>query len=286
MNSLLPGSPILRSAALFMSGFAVTLAGGLLLWPAATPHRVAGKERSSRDEFPARDRYPLSAMRRTEVLSQLAEGLAETNRARRGDTLQKVASTIAADDVRTALDIATHIVEGDDRIDFLRIVFVKWAEREPADALAHALAYSDAKLRTATLSSAMKTWAAAEPSAAFAWLYENVSRNAAPETRTTAAMSAALAAWATADLPGMQKWIAALAPGQTADEARMLLGEAEITAAPLEALHNAGAIVDPALRENVLIKFYRQWRAYDAVAADTWLEQSAPPQLRARVVQR
>ncbi|HEX5175902.1 MAG TPA: hypothetical protein VFV83_02680 [Chthoniobacteraceae bacterium] len=282
MNSLLPGSAILRSAAVFMLGLAATVAGGLLMWPereaaiGLTEHRAEHERRSG---------HPVTFARSHEAFADLADALAETDRMRRAEALRTIAFAVTANDVPAALDLAAQVGDGAGKTDFLSAVFVKWAEREPAQALAHALTCSEVRLRIATVSGALQTWAASEPRAALNWLEDNLNRTAALAPPKVA-LQAALDAWATTEIFGIEKWIVALPPGESRDRARILLGEAQIEGHPAAAMRITEAISDPASREATFIKLYRLWVAHDSAAANTWLNQSAPPQLRARIVKR
>ena len=53
-----------------------------------------------------------------------------------------------------------------------------------------------------------------------------------------------------------------------------------------QAMRTISDIQDPALRDDSLVKFFRYWRKQDTVAAKTWLESAAAPQIRERVARR
>jgi hypothetical protein len=268
-----------------MLGLAATLAGGLLMWPdAATRDAAIGRAESPvKQGASTRDATALAHFH--EPFAHLAEALAETDANRRTQALQAIAVAVAANDVPAALDMAAQIAERRGKTDFLSAVFVKWAEREPAQALAHALTYPEAGLRVVTVSGAIRTWSASEPHAALNWLDDNLNRSA-PHASAKIALQAAVDAWATTDILGIQKWIATLPPGELRDRARILLGEAQIEEHPAAAMRITETISDPASREATFLKLYRLWVAHDSDAANAWVKQSAPPQLRERLVRR
>jgi hypothetical protein len=94
---------------------------------------------------------------RREPVVRLADALAEVNRDRRFEGLRHLGEAMAEHDLRAALALGERIPDNNDKVEFLRAVFAKWAEREPAQALAQSMSYPAGLLRSETLEGALGT---------------------------------------------------------------------------------------------------------------------------------
>ena len=97
------------------------------------------------------------------------------------------------------------------------------------------------------------------------------------------AMQGALDSWAATDPNAMSAWIATQPPGPAADSAHGALSETLIDSDPTSAFTSAFAIHDDALRQREVRKLYRYWLRHDGPAATAWLQNSAPPDVRAQL---
>ena len=212
---------------------------------------VATAESNSRQSLPEESKSGTTRIIQAgehENFTLLASAIADSNRDRRYEALRHLAETVAAHDVKAALDMSGRITDGNDKIEFLRAVFAKWAEREPARALAQALLFPAGTLRAETLNGALNTWAGSEPRAALTWLDANVGGPLKEESLVTIAMSWAgknpeaasewftstgstsqavinglVSAWADLDPRAASQWVESLRDPDNKHNARMAL---------------------------------------------------------------
>ena len=180
MNSSQLGIPQFRSVAFFAGGFASAVVAMAIFQrdpagPALPPHGAIPPPAQNASALASSEAGGRSHAVEVEPLTRLSDALADTDRDRRHEALRHLAESLAERDLKAALDMDAWIPDGQDKVEFLRAVFAKWAAHEPAQALAQALMYPPGMLRAETLNGALESWAAREPRAALAWLDANVS---------------------------------------------------------------------------------------------------------------
>jgi hypothetical protein len=122
-------------------------------------------------------------------------------------------------------------------------------------------------------------WGRGDGAAVMAWLGEHP----AGEPRDRAVRKAFLE-WSREDRPGAKTWLDTVSPTAFHDPALEVWAEQLVAGEPVEALGWCERILDPARRERCLESAARSWYARDALAAETWLQQSPlDEEVRSRV---
>ena len=153
-----------------------------------------------------------------------------------------------------------------------------WAANDIKGAIAWTEQIGDDAMRKNVLEHLATCWGAIEPQKAMDW----VATLPAGPARTDA-LHGALDSWAATDPSAMAQWIAKQPPGPAADDAHGVLGETLIDSDPSAAFTSAFAIQDASRRQTEVRKLYRYWLHHDGPAATAWLQNSAPPDVRAQL---
>ncbi len=195
----------IRSIAYFAGGLTFATIGTIIVQQDSVPsaneaHSIAT---SALHEFTKADHAALKPVAEDgrEMVTRLSDALAETNREARNESLHHLAESLAEHDVATALAMGARIPDENDKVEFLRTVFAKWAMREPAQALAQALGYPAGLVRSETVTGAIASWSSRQPRAALAWLDANVTGPLKEESLVTVAMN-----WAAKDPEAAGAW--------------------------------------------------------------------------------
>lgn len=223
-----------------------------------------------------------------------------------------VAGTWAADDPKAAADhFSPSLAKGDDLNLAIAITDI-WATSNPAETAKWVATLPAGPAKTEAAATLATVWAASDIHAAVAWsntiANEDVRRQVTahigttwgaiepqaalewlatlPTAQATDGVTGALYSWAGTDPVGMQQWIEASGADPLADRARRSLGDVLAQNSQPDAMALALGMSSEITRNEMLSRYFQDWRKTDDVAAQDWLQSnwsSLPATAQARL---
>lgn len=168
---------------------------------------------------------------------------------------------------QTALDFAGEAPPGA-HPDWVRLIFNRWAQSQPQDALKSLAAIADPEQHGTAFRALVDGWNASDP----AGLAAHAIVMSAGDDRDLA-LEAALDNWSLQDPAGLAAWLNTLPRGIEFDTgASMMIAKTDgANRTPELAMHWVENINDPVLKENSFRRVLEEWRQTDAAAAQAYV---------------
>ena len=170
-----------------------------------------------------------------------------------------------SDPAATAKWVAT-LPDGASKNEAAATLATVWAASDIHAAVAWSDTIADDETRRQVIAHIGTTWGAIEPQAALDWL------TSLPAAQATDGVTGALYSWAGTDPVGMQEWIDASNGDPMADRARRSLGDVLAQTSQPDAMALALGMSSEVARDDTLVRYFRDWRKSDDVAAQDWLQ--------------
>jgi hypothetical protein len=172
---------------------------------------------------------------------------------------------------QTALQLV-EAVPTDMRSDWLKIIFNRWAQSRPKEAMQSVDAIRDPDERTGAFTAAVAGWNSTDPAS-----LANYALNlAAPDGRDYA-LSAALDNWSLQDPIALATWLNSLPRGEEFDYgAALMISKTDgANRAPDVAMKWVENIENPALKQNSFARVLAEWSKADSAAAKQYVATAA-----------
>ena len=224
----------------------------------------------------------------TPTLAQLLNLLADDPSDQNGHAAELLNDLCATGKFEAALKLVDAIPT-EMRSDWLKIIFNRWAQTQPQDALKSLDVIPDPAERTTAFQSAIDGWNSTDP-AALANYAINLS---APDDRAYA-LSVALDNWSLQDPAALATWLNTLPRGEEFDYgAALMISKTDgANRAPELAMKWVENIADPALKQNSFARVLAEWLQTDSAAAKqylttaTWLDDTVRSKILSAVSTR
>ncbi len=163
-------------------------------------------------------------------------------------------------------------VPRDLRTDWLKIIFNRWAQTEPSEAIKSLATIADPEEHTAAFESAVAGWNSTDP----AGLANYAINLTTPDDRDYA-LSAALNNWSLQDPTALATWLNTLPRGAEFDYgAALMISKTDgANRAPELAMKWVENIEDPALKQNSFTRVLTEWMQTDSAAAKQYVSTAA-----------
>lgn len=235
--------------------------------------------------------------------SILGDALATADRDSRAEALRHLAERLAAEDVKKALEVGNRIPDANDKLEFMRALFAKWATKDPKTALDYLKTnFKPGMLQSETLDAAIEKWAGANPRDAWQWLDTNISgplkeqgmaslvqgwarhdpQSAAAwfvSTGSTAqgVLDALVTTWADLDPRTAAAWVETLGNEENKTTARVCLASAWVQQdAAAAAEYFTPLVTSGAQGLDLASALTNAWGAADPAAAAQWIDKLPP----------
>jgi hypothetical protein len=155
---------------------------------------------------------------------------------------------------------------------FYQLVFNRWAQKQPQDAVRALTEITDAGAHEAACRAAADGWNMNDPAGLAAYTYA-----LSPGRERDYALGVALANWSLQDPTALSVWLDTLPPGSEFDAgaALMIARTDAANRTPEVALQWVENIGDPGLKETSLERVVTEWAQTDAAAARQYVDQAA-----------
>ena len=232
----------------------------------ASPENASTPRRGSRDAI-RQDRPHEPFATPDPILTQLRNLLAQDPSDQNGHAADLLNDLCTTKKFETALKLVDAIPR-DLRSDWLKIIFNRWAQTQPQDAIKSLGTISDPEEHNTAFQAAVAGWNSIDP-AALANFAINLS---APDDRDYA-LSAALDNWSLQDPVALATWLNALPRGEEFDYgAALMISKTDGANRPPElAMKWVENIGDPALKQNSFTRVLAEWLQTDSTAAKQYV---------------
>lgn len=185
-----------------------------------------------------------------------------------------VAGYRAAVSPQDGLAFANALTDADERRKARNAVFFTWADNDPAGAAHHALESGDPDARI-MLSTAGFSWARSDPESACRFALDHDQQKDVKQGRRNALLTSAVQTWAGAEPVAAARWVKALPEGEARDAAFSAVASALSYRLPEESLDWAQGIKDAEMRRQTLSSCLRSWVYKDPEKPLKWLQQAS-----------
>ena len=205
------------------------------------------------------------------ALAQLRDLLAIDPTDQNGHAAELLNDLCRTHQFQTALKLVDAIPR-DMRSDWLKIIFNRWAQAAPQDAMKSLDALGDPSERNAAFQAAVAGWNSADPSG-----LANFAINLATPDDRDYALSAALDNWSLQDPTALATWLNTLPRGEEFDYgAALMISKTDgANRAPELAMKWIENIEDPALKQNSFAHVLAEWLRTDSTAAKQYVSTAA-----------
>jgi hypothetical protein len=179
--------------------------------------------------------------------------------------------------VRLAAEVEAE-TDSDQRAEKVEAVAAAITDAELPAAVA-ALAQSDSPAASELRDQLVRRWAELDPAAAIAWAVA-----LPPGTARTDALEQAVLAGAETDLPGTVETVNTITDETIRESTSLTLAYEAARTDPITALQLAAPLPASRERDNLLVHALRQWTDNDATAAATWIASIPDPTLQQRLL--
>jgi hypothetical protein len=209
-------------------------------------------------------------------LTQLRNLFAQDPSDQNGHAAELLNQTCRDKQFQTALSLMD-AVPRDLRADWLKIIFNRWAEAQPKDAMQSLAQIGDPDERAGAFQAAVAGWNTSDPAG-----LANYAMNQPASDDRDYALTSALENWSLQDPTALGTWLNTLPRGAEFDygAALMLAKTDGANRSPALAMQWVENIADPALKQNSFTRVIAEWLRTDSAAAKqyvasaTWLDDS------------